>query len=73
MYLGYGTNPDRSEKQIELKDDSDMTRLTAGAYSIFGISGSFYARLLAEYNMEEQAGGEWRDVFMLQAGIEYKF
>lgn len=73
MYIGYGNNPDRSEKQIELKEDSDMTRLTGGAYSIFGIGGSFYARLLAEYNMEEQSGGEWRDVFMLQAGIEYKF
>lgn len=73
MYLGYGSNPDRSEKQIELKENLNMTRLTGGVYSIFGIGGPFYTRLLAEYNMEEQSPGKWRDVFMIQAGIEYKF
>ena len=72
-YLGYGTNPDRSERQLELQENSEQTRLTGGAYSIIGLGASFYGRLLAEYNMEEKTDGNWRDIFLIQAGIEFKF
>ncbi|MFO8000338.1 MAG: YaiO family outer membrane beta-barrel protein [Marinilabilia sp.] len=73
MYLGYGTNPDRSERQIDLMDTKETTRLTGGAYSILRISGPFYTRLLAEYRKEEYVPDEWRDAFLIQAGLEYKF
>jgi len=73
MYIGYGSNPDRSERQFELKQNTNVTRFTGGAYSILGIGGSFYVRLLAEYNMEEHRADEWRNVFLMQAGIQYKF
>jgi tetratricopeptide (TPR) repeat protein len=74
MYLNYGANPDRMDKQLDFFDKpSKSTRYTGGAYTIFKIGGSFYARLLAEYNFEEYKSDTWRDTFLTQIGIELKF
>jgi len=73
VYLGYGPNPDRTERQIDFIETSKTTRYTGGIYSIFNITGPFYFRILGEYNYEEYVSGQWRDAFLVQAGIEYKF
>lgn len=73
VYLGYGPNPDRTERQIDFIETSKTTRLSGGVYSIFNISGPFYTRLMAEYSHEEYLPEQWRDAFLVQAGLEYKF
>jgi hypothetical protein len=40
---------------------------------VLKIGGPFYARVLAEYTMEEYIPEKWRNVFLGQIGIEIKF
>jgi YaiO family outer membrane protein len=72
-YLSYGNNPDRTEQQLDFMTDMKTIRLSAGAYAILKIAGPVYTKLLIEYSAEEYISDEWRDVFLGQVGLEYKF
>ncbi|PWE00966.1 YaiO family outer membrane beta-barrel protein [Marinilabilia rubra] len=73
FYAGYGTNPDRTERQFELSETLNTKRISTGAYAILKIGGPIYGRIKGEYSMDEYSSGKWRNVFLAQIGLEYKF
>jgi tetratricopeptide (TPR) repeat protein len=73
VYLSYGLNPDRHERQIDFSSTPNNHRLTGGGYTSLLLSGLFYIRFLAEYNLQEFQNDVWHNGFLLQTGIEYKF
>jgi hypothetical protein len=61
------------DQQADIAADGEASRIAAGAYAVLKIGGPFYARVLAEYTMEEYIPEKWRNVFLGQIGIEIKF
>lgn len=72
-FITYGSNPDRMDQQADIAADGEASRIAAGAYAVLKMRGAFYARVLAEYTMEEYIPEKWRNVFLGQIGIEIKF
>jgi YaiO family outer membrane protein len=73
FFAGYGTNPDRMDRQFDLSAQQKSQRISTGAYAILKIGGPIYGRIKGEYTIEEHLAGKYRDIFLAQIGLEYIF